>query len=267
MNLGLLKHIVETNARAKAEADCSKFSKMVEILQQCQGNGKETQEKSKIKCRDISKAGGCPRAGSCTFFHPELARENKNVDCHHWMNGRCKFSEKNSKYKHDPAKKDSKATKRKRSEEIEPTKEATQQDFLLGLVQALAQSSTGEARMGGQEEAARGLEGHRDTRPIMVSPTNSARGLEGQKWGNRSYASVSSPTWVMADGERSRREEQERNRSYHGQVSPARGLKGQDPMEQLRGMAQPSKPASQEDRLQEGIKLLMQISAQNLGRR
>ena len=250
----------ETSARAKAEADCAKFSKMVDILQQCPGNQKDIQEKPRIKCRDVSKPGGCPRAGSCTFYHPELARENKNVDCHHWMSGRCKFSEKNCKYKHDPTKKDSKAAKRKRSEESEPPKEtAQQQDFLIGLVKALAQSSAGEARMGRQEEASRGLEGHRDTRPRMVSPNNSARGLDGQQWNNRSYANVSSNTWGRGD--------QEMSRSSHRQDSPPRGLESQEPMEHLRGMAQNSKPASQMDQMQEAVKLLMQISAQQGGRR
>ena len=110
----------EVVARAKAEADAAKFSKMVDILQQCEDRRKETTDKSKVRCRDVGKPGGCPRAGSCQFLHPALARENKNVDCHHWMSGKCRYEEKDCRFKHDPAKKDSKISKRKRSVEIVP---------------------------------------------------------------------------------------------------------------------------------------------------
>ena len=80
----------EVCARGKAEADSSKFSKMVDILQQNEANRKEAPDKSTIKCRDVGKAGGCPRAGKCPYLHPALQKENKNIDCHHctgWLGG------------------------------------------------------------------------------------------------------------------------------------------------------------------------------------
>ena len=246
----------EVRARAKAEADSSMFSKMVEILQQTQGTRNEPQDKSKVKCRDVGKTEGCPRAGSCPYLHPELAKENKNVDCHHWMSGKCRYSEAHCRFKHDPAKKDTKASKRKRSEESQPAKDTTQQDFLLGLVKALTQGPAGEARLG---EAARGMEGKRTSRPRMGSPCSSARGMEGQQWFNRSYANVTN------NSSPSGREEQERNYYSHG--SPARGMEGQGLMERMRGLVETPKSAYRVDPMQEGIQLLMQISAQQAGKR
>ena len=185
----------EVSARAKAEADCAKFSKMVDILQNKTESDKN-KPKSKALCRDINKTGGCPRAGSCKFHHPTLAKENKGIDCHHWMNGRCKFEEKNCKFKHDPSKKSVNVSKRKRSEDEEQHKEANaatngQQDFMLSMARALAQGSTGEARMGSGTEPAQGLESQRNIRPRMVSPNSSARGMEDQR--SRSYADVVDP--------------------------------------------------------------------------
>ena len=160
----------EVTARAKAEADASKFSKMVDILQQCDERRRETTDRSKVKCRDVGRTGGCPMAGSCPYLHPALAKENKNVDCHHWMSGRCKYDEKDCRFKHNPEKKDSKIAKRKRSEEIVVEKDTRQQDFLLGLVKALAQGPG----LGGQGGPSRGMEGQRNARPRMESPINSA---------------------------------------------------------------------------------------------
>ena len=152
----------EVIARAKAESDCAKYSKMVDILQDKNNpndQNKTTDQnknKSKVLCRDINKPGGCPRAGGCKFNHPALAKENKMIDCIHWKNGKCRYTEDNCKYKHDPTKKDSNVneTKRKRSDDEEPAKVAgNQQDFLLSLVRALSQSSAGEARLGGGEDS------------------------------------------------------------------------------------------------------------------
>ena len=165
----------EVSGRAKAEADCAKFSKMVDILQQCEERRKDPTDKSKVKCRDVGRAGGCPRAGSCPYLHPALAKENKNIDCHHWMSGRCRYTENECRFKHDPAKKDSKSSKRKRSEECGPEKDTSQQDFLLGLVKALAQGNG----LGGQERSAQGLEGQATTRPRMEAPASSACGQDG----------------------------------------------------------------------------------------
>ena len=105
----------EVCARGKAEADSSKFSKMVDILQQGEAR-KETPDKSTIKCRDVGRTGGCPRAGKCPYLHPALEKENKSIDCHHWMAGRCKFPVEGCRFKHDPKKKDSKVNKKKTSE-------------------------------------------------------------------------------------------------------------------------------------------------------
>ena len=240
----------EVSGRAKAEADCAKFSKMVEIMQQCEERRKETTDKSKVKCRDVGRAGGCPRAGACPYLHPALAKENKNVDCHHWMSGRCRYTESECRFKHDPAKKDSKSSKRKRSEESIPEKETNQQDFLLGLVKALAQGSG----LGGQERPAQGLEGQ-TSRPRMEAHSSSAQGQDGQHWGHRSYSSATSipgRVWGQED------------QSYNRHNIPARGM---DELEELRGLVQGPKTAHPVDKMQEGIQLLMQLAAQQAGRR
>ena len=241
----------EVSGRAKAEADCAKFSKMVDILQQCEERRKETTDKSKVKCRDVGRAGGCPRAGSCPYLHPALAKENKNIDCHHWMSGRCRYTENECRFKHDPAKKDSKSSKRKRSEDSVPDKDTSQQDFLLGLVKALAQGNG----LGGQERSAQGLEGQTTTRPRMEAPASSARGQDGQQWGHQSYASATSTpgrVWGQEDV------------NYSRQEGAARG---QDGLEGLRGLVQGHRSAQPVDRIQEGIQLLMQLAAQQAGRR
>ena len=237
---------LEVLARSKAEADSSKFSKMVDILQS-RKEPNENNLKPKVVCRDISKPGGCPRAGKCNFHHPALAKENKAIDCHHWKNGKCKFSEKECRFKHDPLKKVVGDPKKKNTENREVVKETVQQDFLIGLVRALAQGSTGEARMGSVAEPSCRMEDERSTRPRMVSANNSAQRLEGQNMDIRSYSNVVS-------GCRSG-ENQESSRSYSSGGD-------QDFMEQLRVMGKKPQPASQMDKLNEGFQLLMQIAQQ-----
>ena len=83
----------EVIARAKAESDCAKFSKMVDILQDKNTSTDQTKNTSKALCRDVNKPGGCPRAGGCKFNHPTLAKENKQINCIHWMNGKCRYTE------------------------------------------------------------------------------------------------------------------------------------------------------------------------------
>ena len=89
----------EVSARAKAEADATRLSKVVDTLQKLP-NKEVVRDKAKIKCRDIGKPGGCRMAGSCNFLHPALA--NKNVDCDFWLAGRCKHPDKECRFKHDP---------------------------------------------------------------------------------------------------------------------------------------------------------------------
>ena len=187
-----------------------------------------------------------------------MAKENKSIDCHHWLNGRCKFQEKNCKFKHDIAKKSVNVSKRKRSEDEDQHKDSSQQDFLLGLVRALAQGSTGEAGLVRVTEPARGLEGQRNIQSRMVSPNSSTGGVEGQRI--RSYANV-------VDSHRM--ESQRSNDGYRRQRSPPRGMQEQGGVDQLvekmRGMVRPPQSAPQVDSLQEGLQLLMQI-AQQAGR-
>ena len=179
----LLKKVEEEGtARAKAEADSTRLNKVVDTLQKTTNNG-NVKDKSNINCRDVGKPGGCRRAGSCDFLHPALA--NKNIDCDFWVAGDCRYPEKDCRYKHDPKRKDT--DKRKRSEsnqnsprpssrqevvEIQPEPRAhpsgrqeamaiqpesraqptsQDQDFIIGLVRALAPSLTTEARQGRED--------------------------------------------------------------------------------------------------------------------
>ena len=243
----------EVSSRAKAEADCAKFSKMVDILQDRTTTAEKTKAKSTVGCRDISKPGGWPRAGSCNFLHPTKAKEDKETDCHHWKKGSCKFSEKNCRFKHDPEKEAMNASKRKRSEEPEPRKE-DREDFLIGLVKALAQGKAGEAQLGSGAGSSQRVEGQRNTRLRMGSPLGSSRGMENHER-SRSYASM-----VGSDNSSYNQESRE--------ASSARGMEDQALIEQavkiIQGLARPAQPASAMDKLQECIQLLTQ---QQAGRR
>ena len=67
----------EVSARAKAEADATRLSKVVDTLQKSPIK-ENIKDKSEIKCRYAGKPGGCKRAG-CAFLHPALG--NKSTDC------------------------------------------------------------------------------------------------------------------------------------------------------------------------------------------
>ena len=230
----------EVQARAKAEANSAMLTKIVDILQDKTGSPDQTKEKSTTVCRDISKPGGCPRAGGCKFLHPAQAKNNKETDCHHWMKGKCRYSEKDCRFKHDQEKKAVNEPKRKRSEDAEPAKEG-QQDFLLGLVKMLAQSVARESQLGSTTGSAWGMEGQRNVRQRME--TSSAGGMDGQP--RTSYARTVDPS------------------------SPSRGMDGQGLVEQvmdrMRGVAGHPQASAPVDKLQEGIQLLVQI-AQQAGR-
>ena len=240
----------EVSARGKAEADSSKFSKMVDILQQSEASRKEAPDKSTIKCRDVGKPGGCPRAGKCQFLHPALQKENKNIDCHHWMAGRCKFPGEGCQFKHDPNKKDSKVNKKKSSEDRESTKEAGQTDFLLGLVKTLVQVPLGATRLEGQDRSSQGMEGQRNIRQGMSDQNNSSQGMGDQHWDQRSFPSRTG----TQDG-------LERSRSFFSPDPQIQGVEG------LRGQVQGAKSSPRMDKMQEGIQLLVQLAAQEAGRR
>ena len=106
----------EVSARAKDEADATQLRKVVDILQKIPSS-ETVKDKSKIKCRDVSKPGGCRRAGSCDFLHPALA--NKNTDRDFWVAGKCSYPEKDCRYKHDPKKKGTDKTKERGASQTE----------------------------------------------------------------------------------------------------------------------------------------------------
>ena len=238
----------EVLARAKAEADCAMYSKMVEIMQDKSGSADKSKQKSTTLCRDIGKPGGCPMAGACQFLHLARAKENKETDCHHWMKGKCRYSDKDCRFKHNPAKKSVDESKRKRSEEVEPTKDSGQ-DFLLGLVKTLAQSVAREPQLGSGTCSAWGMEGQRNIRQRMESHSP-AGGMEGQQ--RRTFASTVDP-----------------NSRMERQASPSRGMENHGLLEQvvdrMRGLTRQPPTSAPVDKLQEGIQLLVQI-AQQAGR-
>ena len=150
------------------------------------------------------------------------------------------------------------AHKRKRSEDQEPRK-YERQDFLIGLVKALAQGQTGEARLGSGNESAHGMEGQRNTRLRMGSPVSSTRGMENQER-SRSYANMA--------GSHNRTASDSFHQEFR-QTSPATGMDQgliEQAVELIRGLARPTQAAPVMDKLQEGIQLLTQM-AQQTGRR
>ena len=169
----------EVSKRGNLEADKERLTKTVDALNKLTDRSGNTESaKTKTKCRDVDKPEGCPRAGSCKFYHPEVLqpKDKKHIDCIHWMKGKCKFGDKECHYKHDIAKKSTKETKRKRSENENSSSEASQVDFLQGLVRTLAQGSAVEARPGSPVGPAWGLEGQRSVRPRMSAPRDLPKG-------------------------------------------------------------------------------------------
>ena len=186
---------MEVSLRGNLEADKERLTKTVDALTKLVDmNTAKESTKPRIKCRDVDKFGGCPRAGSCRFYHPEVVvtkeKDKKNIDCVHWMSGKCKFTEKICHYKHDEDKKGIKTQKRKRSEDVAISNEAGQVDFLQGLVRTLAQGSTTEAKLGSLGGSAWGMESQRSTRPRMESPEIPSRGMDGRR---DSYSRARSP--------------------------------------------------------------------------
>ena len=244
----LLKKVEqEVLIRGNLEADKERLTKTVDALTKLVDlNATAEPPKNKTKCRDVDKPGGCPRAGACRFYHPEVfvAKDKKNIDCVHWMNGKCKFTDKICHFKHDEDKKGIRTTKRKRSEDAGLNSESEKVDFLQGLVRTLAQGPAAEARLGSPGGPAWGLESHRNTRPRMVSPEQPSRGMEGQR-GNSSYGSrgMEDP-WGSRTFFNSQNQEQYRqehipsSRNLDRQSSPARGLDVEGLLGQLRGLEQ-----------------------------
>ena len=150
------------------------------------------------------------------------------------------------------------AAKRKRSEEAKPGKE-DRGDFLIGLVKALAQGKAGEAQLGNVTGSSQRMEGQRNTRLRMGSPSGSSTGLEDQER-SRSYASM-----VGSDN---RRDNGSYNQEFRGPSSSRREDDGliEQAVEMIRGLARPTQSAPAMDKLQEGIQLLTQM-AQQAGRR
>ena len=69
---------------------------------------KEAKNKSKTKCKNTDKPGGCRWGAKCRFAHEE-GRLGKTTDCSFWLDGSCRFTEKMCWNIHDPDKKGTKA--------------------------------------------------------------------------------------------------------------------------------------------------------------
>ena len=264
----LLKKVEEEVAvRGNLEADKERLSKTIDALTKLADQKVPTEvDKSKIKCRDVGKPGGCPRAGSCRFKHPDVveSKDKKNIDCVHWMSGKCKFSDKVCHYKHDEDKKGIKTTKRKRSEDSGFNTETEKVDFLQGLVRTLAQGSAAEARLGSPRGSAWGMENQRNNRPRLASPEMSSQGMDGQR-GSSSYNSRT--FYNSREQEPWRQERRSRSRDSSRPDSPARRLDVEGLMDQLRGLEKSGQTAPRKDTVQEGVDLLLRIAQQQAGRR
>ena len=94
----------------------------------------------------MDKPGGYQRAGACRFYHPEVcvAKDTKNIDCVHQMNGKCKITDKICHFKHAEDKKGISTTKRKQSEDVGLKSESERVDFLQGLVRTCCGGQAGK---------------------------------------------------------------------------------------------------------------------------
>ena len=238
----------EVSKRGNLEADKERLTKVVDALTKITGKaGNEETAKAKTKCRDVDKPAGCPRAGSCKFLHPEIlqSKDKKNIDCVHWMRGKCKYSDKDCHFKHSAEKKDTKVNTRKRSEDVEQTNESSQAVFLQSLAKTLAQGQAVETRPGsphawgmeGQRSTipSWGMDGHRSVRPRMVTPDRSSRGMDGQGGYNSRPRSPqgmesqwSSRTFYNSQGYSPRHQESSGHYDhYRRQGSPSRGMEAE----------------------------------------
>ena len=124
---------VEAENRLKSmEKNLDNVTRIVEIVRQNKEQSRNTQQSmtgqkgreqnkkfqdGKEVCRDITRPGGCTWGSTCKFYHPVgVGREEqvKLVDCVHWMEGSCRFTDDKCKYIHDPKKKDTKAKSNKK---------------------------------------------------------------------------------------------------------------------------------------------------------
>ena len=120
---------VEAENRMKSlEKNLENLSKIVEIerknKEQQSSSNREQGEREQVRerqtrvvCRDLTKTGGCTYGSTCRFYHPEgvgRVEQVKVVDCIHWMEGNCNFTDAKCKYIHDPKKKDTKPKSNKK---------------------------------------------------------------------------------------------------------------------------------------------------------
>ena len=106
-----LSRIVELN-RANKEADLTRPMQQ-EPMEVEGGRSREVRgQERRVVCRDLTKpGGGCTYGTACRYFHPEgVGREEqvKQVDCEHWMEGSCRYSDSRCKFIHAVEKKGTK---------------------------------------------------------------------------------------------------------------------------------------------------------------
>ena len=86
------------------------LKKVVESVGNNVDEKKINKTKKKIMCRNLGKPEGCNWGETCKFVHEERWLV-KNTECAFWLDGHCRFSEKDCWNNHDPTKKGSRSNK------------------------------------------------------------------------------------------------------------------------------------------------------------
>ena len=107
-NKNLLKRLNDALRENKEVAEKLETHKKVVESVIKSNEEKEAKNKTKTKCKNTDKPGGCRWGVKCKFAHEE-GQLVKTSDCAFWLDGNCRYSEKMCWNIHEPDKKGTKA--------------------------------------------------------------------------------------------------------------------------------------------------------------
>ena len=97
-----------TKEKEELKETVNTLKKVVESVGKDIDEKEKNKTQKKIMCWNISKTAGCKWGQKCKFGHEEEGLVKK-TECAFWLDGQCRFSEKDCWNNHDPSKKGSKS--------------------------------------------------------------------------------------------------------------------------------------------------------------